>query len=145
MWAVIAAIRHWRAELQPVEFTVYTDHKNLEYFRKKQRLNERQLRWAVELNEYHCSLVHRPGEKQVLSDALSRRDQDVPKDWNDDCLKAREKVLLLGEGELSVNVDAEWIARTDWDNDGKTPDDTPTLGNISVVVTPFSDSRLTEL
>ena len=50
MWTVIAAIRHLRAELQPVEFTVYTDHKNLEYFRKKQRLNERQLRWVVELN-----------------------------------------------------------------------------------------------
>ena len=65
----------------------------------------------MELNEYHCSLVHRPGAKQVLSDALSRRDQDVPKDWNDDRLKAREKVLLLGEGELSVNVNSEWIAR----------------------------------
>ena len=54
MWAVIAAIRHWRAELQPVEFTVYTDHKNLEYFRKKQRLNERQLRWAVETGAIRC-------------------------------------------------------------------------------------------
>ena len=99
----------------------------------------------MELNEYHCSLVHRPGAKQVLSNALSRRDQDVPKDWNDDRLKAREKVLLLGDGELSVNVNAGWIVRADWDDDGETPDDTPTPGDISVAATPFSDSRLTEL
>ena len=44
--AVIAATREWRPELRSTEkFEVATDHKNLEYFKKKQRLSERQVRW----------------------------------------------------------------------------------------------------
>ena len=145
MWAVISAIRQWNAELQPTEFTVYTDHKNLEYFRKKQRLNERQLRWSTELAQYHCSLVHRAGAKQVLSDALSRRDQDLPKDWDDDRLKTREKQVLLGnDGRLTINAKAAWVTNADWDKDGELLE-TTILATQDRPASPFGNEHLSKL
>jgi hypothetical protein len=42
-------------------FEIWTDHQNLEYFKKPQKLNRRQVRWITELSEYNFSLKHRPG------------------------------------------------------------------------------------
>ncbi len=43
--AVICCLKQWDAERQSVlAFEVWTDHKNLEYFYKKQQLSERQVR-----------------------------------------------------------------------------------------------------
>ncbi len=43
--AVICCLEQWDAELRSVpSFEVWTDHKNLEYFYKKQQLSERQVR-----------------------------------------------------------------------------------------------------
>ena len=42
---VIAATQEWHSDLRSTKtFEVVTDHKNLEYFQKKQRLSERQVR-----------------------------------------------------------------------------------------------------
>ena len=43
--AVISYLKQWDAELRSVpSFEVWTDHKNLEYFYKKQQLSEQQVR-----------------------------------------------------------------------------------------------------
>jgi hypothetical protein len=60
------------------ETTIFTDHKNLTYFRKAQKLNRRQARWSLLLSEYNIKLVHLPGSKMILSDALSRRPDMIP-------------------------------------------------------------------
>jgi len=52
---------------------VYSDHKNLTYFRNAQKLNRRQVRWSLLLSEFDIKLIHIPGERMILSDALSRR------------------------------------------------------------------------
>lgn len=45
--AVICCLKQWDDELRSVpSFEVWTDHKNLEYFYRKQQLSERQVRWA---------------------------------------------------------------------------------------------------
>jgi len=48
MTAIVAAFREWEYMLRSVEeqITVYTDHKNLEYFNTTKILNRRQYRWA---------------------------------------------------------------------------------------------------
>ena len=76
--AIIRCLREWDTELKSLQrpFVIYTDHKNLEYFTKVQRLNERQMRWAGHLSEFNYKLRFRPGKRQRKSDALSRRDQD---------------------------------------------------------------------
>ena len=62
MLAIVSCIRHWRPELASIPFEVYSDHKNLGYFRKAQHLNERQLRWTEELANYNFKITHRPSK-----------------------------------------------------------------------------------
>ena len=82
--AIIRCIREWRTELVEQHFKVWSDHRNLAYFRKKQHLEERQMCWAYELNDFSFDIIHKSGKEQVQSDVLSRREQDIPCDVNDD-------------------------------------------------------------
>jgi hypothetical protein len=73
--AIMTALAEWRHHLMgaPVDFEVWTDHQNLGYFRKPQKLNRRQARWVTELSNYHFSLHHKPGKTNQRADLLSRR------------------------------------------------------------------------
>ena len=99
MLAIYSCLRHWRPLLAGIEFIVYTDHRNLIYFQTKQTLSERQRRWAHELSEFRFRLVHQPGVTQVTSDALTRRDQDMPQDISDERLQSRVHQVLQSEGK----------------------------------------------
>jgi hypothetical protein len=52
---------------------VLTDHSNLQYFQTRQLLSDRHLRWKLFLQNYDFRLLYRPGECNVIADALSRR------------------------------------------------------------------------
>ena len=56
-----------------MKFEIWTDHKNLEYFMKAQKLNRRQARWALYLLRFNFTLKHIPGSKMGKADSLSRR------------------------------------------------------------------------
>ncbi|THZ62800.1 hypothetical protein D6C85_09139 [Aureobasidium pullulans] len=77
--AVIRAFEEWEPELMgtPRPVTVLSDHKALEYFTTKQRLNRRQA--------------------PVKPDALSRRSSDFPQDDNDERELDRHEVLIKTE------------------------------------------------
>jgi hypothetical protein len=68
-------MEEWRHFLEGAEhsFEVWTDHKNLEYFRSAKKLNRRQARWSLFLARFDFVLHHRPGKSMGKSDALSRR------------------------------------------------------------------------
>jgi hypothetical protein len=70
---IVRALEEWRHYIQGSGFktTVYTDHKNLAYFRQAQRLNRQQARWSLFLSEFNLELIHLPGHKMLISDALS--------------------------------------------------------------------------
>ena len=95
--AVIFCLQEWDAELRSVrEFEVVTDHKNLEYFTKKQKLTERHVRWAQTMSQFgNMKIRYRPGKDNVRADALSRRDQDMPKGEDDERLASREFIMLV--------------------------------------------------
>ncbi|SJL16482.1 uncharacterized protein ARMOST_20008 [Armillaria ostoyae] len=85
--AIMLALSEWRhylmGALEDVE--IWTDHQNLQYFRKPQKLNRRQARWVTELAEYHFVLKHKPGTANIKADLLSRRsDHDQGEDDNGD-------------------------------------------------------------
>ncbi|SJL06853.1 uncharacterized protein ARMOST_10195 [Armillaria ostoyae] len=85
--AIMLALAEWRhylmGALEDVE--IWTDHQNLQYFRKPQKPNRRQARWVTELAEYHFILKHKPGTANVKADLLSRRsDHDQGEDDNGD-------------------------------------------------------------
>jgi hypothetical protein len=73
--AIIRGLEEWRHYLEgarnPVE--IWTDHKNLEYFRAAQKLNRRQARWSLYLSHFDFMLHHKPGRSMGKPDALSRR------------------------------------------------------------------------
>ena len=50
--------------------------------------------WAYELNDFSFDIIHKPGKEQVQSDALSRREQDIPCDVDDDRIANRHHQLL---------------------------------------------------
>ena len=117
MLAIICCIREWRTELVGQHFEVWSDHRNLAYFRKNQHL-ERQMRWAYELNDFSFDIIYKPSKEQVQSDALSRREQDIPCDVDDDRIANRHHQLLEGDTEsLKVVAKATWVRNGDADSD----------------------------
>jgi hypothetical protein len=75
MVAIIRGLEEWRHYLEgarhPVE--IWTDHKNLEYFRVAQKLNCRQVHWSLYLSRFDFMLHHKPGQSMGKPNALSRR------------------------------------------------------------------------
>ena len=72
--AIIKAITHWRPYLIWMQepFTIVTDHANLLYWKSPRKLNRQTTRWHVELQDYHFTLQHTPGNLHTAADALSR-------------------------------------------------------------------------
>jgi hypothetical protein len=74
MLAIMFALSEWCSILLGTteEFEIFTDHQNLEYFNKPQKLNRQQARWVTELQQYHFTLYHRAGALNQKADLLSR-------------------------------------------------------------------------
>ncbi len=72
--SIMHALRAWRHYIQGSLFmtTILSDHQNLTYFKKAQKLNPRQACWFAELAEYNFTLKHVSGTKMICADALSR-------------------------------------------------------------------------
>ena len=77
---IIRGLENWKHLLEGVKFKfeIWTDHKNLEYFMKVQKLNRRQDYQALYLSRFDFTLKHVPGTKIGKANGLSRRlDQRV--------------------------------------------------------------------
>ena len=91
MLAVVRCLEAWRHFLEgtTTRFEIWTDHKNLKYFMKAQKLNRRQARWALYLLRFNFMLKHIPGSKIGKADSLSRRpdwEVGVERDSEDETL-----------------------------------------------------------
>jgi len=78
-------------------FEIWTDHKNLEYFMKMQKLNRRQARWVLYLLRFNFMLKHVPGSKMGKADSLSRRP-----DWEVGVERDNENEMLVKPKWLEV-------------------------------------------
>ena len=92
MLAIIRGLEAWRHLLEEAQtkFEIWTDHKNLEYFMKAQKLNRRQARWALYLSRFDFTLKHVPGTKMGKADGLSRRS-----DWRVGVEKDNENQVII--------------------------------------------------
>jgi len=99
MLAVVRCLEVWRHFLEgaTIKFEIWTDHKNLEYFMKAQKLNRRQARWALYLLRFNFMLKHVPGSKMGKADSLSRR-----LDWQVGVEKDNEDQKLVKQEWLEV-------------------------------------------
>jgi len=107
MLAIIRGLENWRYLLEGMQFKfeIWTDHKNLEYFMKVQKLNQRQAQWASYLSRFNFTLKHIPGTRIGKVDGLSRRldwkvgmesDNDNQIIIKDNWLHKLEKVVIEG-------------------------------------------------
>jgi hypothetical protein len=73
--AIIKALEFWRIFLEGTKepITVFTDHKNLEYWQESCTFNRRHARWHLLLANYNFRIHYRPGKQSGKPDALSRR------------------------------------------------------------------------
>jgi len=92
MLAVIRCLEMWRHYLEgaKLEFEIWTDHKNLQYFMASQKLNRRQVRWALYLSRFSFTLKHVPGKSMGKADGLSRRP-----DWQEGVERDNEDQMLI--------------------------------------------------
>ena len=74
MLAIVRSFKEWRHFLEGArhKFEVWTDHKNLEYFRTAKKLNRCQARWSLYLANFDFLLHHKPGWSMGKPDMLSR-------------------------------------------------------------------------
>jgi len=55
------------------KFEVWMDHENLKYFRELHKLNGKQARWYLKLQDYDFILRHILGKTNTKADILSRK------------------------------------------------------------------------
>jgi hypothetical protein len=91
LFGIVQALKEWRHYIQGLGHMtlVHTDHWNLTYFRKAQKLSDRQARWSLFIFEFDIKLQHLPGNKIVLSNTLSRRPDHCPEED-----ETKEEILL---------------------------------------------------
>jgi len=105
MLAIIRCLEAWRHFLEGAKgwFEIWTDHKNLEYFMKAQKLNRRQPRWLLYLSRFDFTLKHVAGKSMGRADSLSRR-----VDLAEGVEKDNENQVMLKEEWLEVRA-MEWL------------------------------------
>ena len=98
--AIVVALKAWRQYLLEARepFEVLTDHKNLAYFRKPQRLNMRQAGWYLKLQDYDYTLRHIPGTTNTKADILSR----LP--WYPEEIEKQEDVQMLNIRKKGLGI-----------------------------------------
>ena len=106
--AIIRALKSWRHYLRGAahQVQVFTDHKNLLYFKEPQKLNRRQARWLLDLAEFDLKLIHVPGKDLSVPDALSRRpDMIIDEEDNSDVTLLPHSLFVnLVDSELSSKL-----------------------------------------
>jgi len=97
MLAIIRGLENWRHLLEGTQFKfeIWTDHKNLEYFMRAQKLNQRQAQWTLYLSRFNFTLKHISGTRMRKVDGLSRR-----LDW---------KVGVEKDNKNQVFIKDNWI------------------------------------
>jgi len=100
--AIVEALTKWRQYLLDTleTFKIWMDHEILKYFQEPHKLNRRQVRWYLKLQDYDFTLWHIPGKMNTKADILSRKDQVNTKEDNKD-------IQLLKEGLWSRRMTAE--------------------------------------
>ena len=83
-------------------FKIKTDHDSLKYFLEQILSSEEQQKWVTMMLGYDFEIIYKTGKKNVVADALSRKDEDV-------------EALLCA---ISI-IQLDWIneAREEWKND----------------------------
>ena len=135
MLAIVEAFKEWRHYLEGAQhkITVYSDHKNLEYFTKTKTLNRRQARWSEYLGSFDFVIEYRSGLKNGKPDALSRRADYRPEEGNG--ATTSPKPVFLKPDQLRISAMAQiMIDQTLLDSIRKALDKDPAIADIRQLI-----------
>ena len=102
---LMRGLNHWHHFLvgTSTPITIYTDHKNLKYYRHPQHINCRVARYIPRLADYNYTLFHLPGENNK-ADALSQQpDLQSGTDDNDKALVLPPSLFARASSSSSIN------------------------------------------
>jgi len=82
--AIVSALENWRHLLKgtTTPFTIFSDHRNLLFQKKPEKMTQRLVRWSLFLSEFNFKIVYRSGSVNGKPDALSRRPDYASSDLN---------------------------------------------------------------
>jgi hypothetical protein len=101
---ILHALKKWHPYLIGRHFKVKTDHDSLKYFLEQRLSSKEQQKWVTKILGYDFEIVYKKGKKNVVADALSRKDEDV-------------EALLCAISIIQPDGIIE--ARDEWKNDEK--------------------------
>src|ERR1700731_3924585 len=101
--AVIRALWEWQAYLIGADemIKIWTDHANLQYFQKPQKLKPRQVQWVGELQCFDFEIKYCTGKSNTKADVLSQR-PDYGEAVEEDAL-----VQVFPEAEICTSFTSE--------------------------------------
>ena len=70
--AVVWALKFFHVYLYGQSFVIQTDHQPLAWLQRMRNTNSRLTRWALAVQPYCLTMVHRPGKNNGNADGLSR-------------------------------------------------------------------------
>ena len=76
---IVQGVKYFRTYLQGSKFTIETDHNPLTQLGNLKDSHGRLVRWALSLQQYNFTIVHRSGSKNANADGLSRDQWSLPK------------------------------------------------------------------
>ena len=101
MLRIMRALELWHHYLEEakVQFEIWNNYRNLQYFMKAKKLNRRQAHWALYLSRFNFKMVHKPGPTMGKADALSRH-----VDYKEGIEHDNEDVVLLKPKYFKVHM-----------------------------------------
>ena len=103
---VVEALTKWRQYLLDIteKFEVWTNHKNLKYFREPHKINKQQARWYLKLQDYNFILYHIPEKTNTKTDVLSKKDQVETKEDKKDVQILKDEIWIRRNTMVKVTL-----------------------------------------
>lgn len=104
--AVVWATKYFRPYLYGQKFTLYTDHKPLEWLKSQKDPGSRLGRWAIKLQEYDFEIKYVKGKENYVADWLSRNKEEFNNNEDED---NRSMIVEIDKELTEADEDAQTI------------------------------------
>jgi transposase InsO family protein len=115
-WAVTEKFKEY---LYGKRFHIFTDNNPLTYVMKRAKLDAVSQRWVASLADFDFEILYKPGENNVVADALSRLycDEDALTDekWNEWIYDKSEGFEGNKRGCMQIQGIKYWSSRKPWE------------------------------
>lgn len=110
--AALLAIEAFRGYVEGYHFTLITDSSALTHIMTtKWKVGSRCSRWALDLQGYHMTILHRKGKENVVPDALSRAVEQVDEPASSWYATMKAKVLANPDDYVDFRVENDQLLK----------------------------------